>query len=738
MAATGLDGVVRLYDIYSQRKLLEYYIGCGPVWDQCVLTELPRTFSSSDALISTHDVLVSGGDDGSVRVVFVPHDLSYATSSSLALVEHIVLRAGKQRVMSVAAQVSSDGKNVWIWAGSQDGHLYRWDLTVGGQHASGLTPKSVAPTTSIDLPRGVLPWSLQIYNTHAMPGQVLSTAPHTLLLGDSEGHLTVWDGAMGVLTQTLIHHKADILKLVLSPSNGSLFSVGVDNTISLFQRSSNTTVLGSSSMDVDGNMHSMNPSSNSSYASAAPWVFVAQRRSHTHDILAAVAGSHCLYSGGIDTKLMVHEYQDQLKLPGRAYLPFPQRADLVASLTHGTPSKRDRMVVQLDNRLQIWRLGKPLKNGNIDPKTNHHDILEEQALLLDITPKVNGRIQCHASSSRAHRLAFSDNTHTKVFCIRERGSSSSSPPLDSSSPSSNSNNSHVNHHSTSLQHQSQQQMGGSDEDKFLAAFSDPVLNVEKKLTIKGPSSILLFTSNGILVRATPNTHLIQTWDVSDPDRPSLLHTFHEHSHKPRQSQISTKASASSSTHRGQQFASSSTESLLRPINAMVCSPCGKYLASSDLHNRVFVFSLETNQLIYSLPPFEDQITAMVFDPEESHLAVALTSNRFWIYNIESKSITEWSRAHGNDLPDKLTDAQERIIGMVFHPSVPGMLFLYGHTFIFYAQTAGSGNRIWKMIKAYQPLFVDFVDEEGLVVIERPWLKVLQHLPPPFYRQRFGT
>jgi WD40 repeat protein len=742
VAASGLDGVLRLYDINTQSKVLDYYVGCGPIWDQCRLVELNRTFVTEEMLISNHEVLVFAGDDGTVRVVFVPHDLGYVTPSTMALLDHIVLRGGKHRIVSVAVQVSADGQTVWIWAGSQGGHMYRWDLVVGGSHASGLSPKSVSPSATIDLPRGIIPWSLQIYNNTTATGQVLSTGAHMVILGDSEGQVTIWDGAMGVLTQTLTHHKADILRIVLSPSTASLFTVGVDNTISLFQRASNTTALG----HVDAK-----PSA------TAPWVYISQRRSHTHDVLAATAGTNCLYSGGIDTKLMVHEYQDMLKLPGRAFLPFAQNPTLIASLTQGTPSKRDRLVVQLENRLQIWRLGKPLKNGNIDPKTNHQDILEEQALLLDITPKVNGRISCHAASARAHRLAFSDSTHTKVFCIRERGSGStsivelsqdgiSSNRRDSSLSSSNGTLSKSHSKSTlneSLEilntHANGNGLGedSGDADQFLAAFSDPILNVEKKMTIKGPSSRLLFTANGILVRATPNTHLVQTWDVSDPDRPSLLHTFHEHAQKPRQSVVTSKSTNSTSQHQSS-LKQNSSESALKPIHLMVCSPCGKYLASSDLNNRVFVFSLETNQLIYSLPPYEEQVSALCFDPEEQHLAVALTSNKFWIYHIESKSMTEWSKLHSDDLPTKLTDSQELIIGMVFHPSIPGMIFVYGHTFIFYAQTAGSGNRLWKLIKAYQPLFVDFVDDESIAVIERPWLKVMQHLPSPFYRQRFGT
>lgn len=40
---------------------------------------------------------------------------------------------------------------------------------------------------------------------------------------------------------------------------------------------------------------------------------------------------------------------------------------------------------------------------------------------------------------------------------------------------------------------------------------------------------------------------------------------------------------------------------------------------------------------------------------------------------------------------------------------------------------------------YRPvLFADFLSAEELVVVEEPWLKIMQKLPDPLFRQRFGT
>lgn len=40
---------------------------------------------------------------------------------------------------------------------------------------------------------------------------------------------------------------------------------------------------------------------------------------------------------------------------------------------------------------------------------------------------------------------------------------------------------------------------------------------------------------------------------------------------------------------------------------------------------------------------------------------------------------------------------------------------------------------------YRPvIFADFLSEGELLVVEEPWLKIMQRLPDPLFRQRYGT
>jgi U3 small nucleolar RNA-associated protein 4 len=35
------------------------------------------------------------------------------------------------------------------------------------------------------------------------------------------------------------------------------------------------------------------------------------------------------------------------------------------------------------------------------------------------------------------------------------------------------------------------------------------------------------------------------------------------------------------------------------------------------------------------------------------------------------------------------------------------------------------------------MFLDFVGEDEMVVVERPWFGILESLPPSFYRKSYG-
>ena len=44
-----------------------------------------------------------------------------------------------------------------------------------------------------------------------------------------------------------------------------------------------------------------------------------------------------------------------------------------------------------------------------------------------------------------------------------------------------------------------------------------------------------------------------------------------------------------------------------------------------------------------------------------------------------------------------------------------------------------------MVTKYGPILLfDFLANDTAVVVEQPWLRVMEHLPPALHRHRFGT
>jgi len=102
--------------------------------------------------------------------------------------------------------------------------------------------------------------------------------------------------------------------------------------------------------------------------------------------------------------------------------------------------------------------------------------------------------------------------------------------------------------------------------------------------------------------------------------------------------------------------------------------------------------------------------------------------------VKEKVISEWSVAF--QIPEKLQRKSDKIIGIAFDPANLYNMVLYGHTFLFHLDLL---KHCWSLHDKYQPvLFCDFIAGMELLVVERPWHKVIQQLPPPMYRRRFAT
>ena len=162
------------------------------------------------------------------------------------------------------------------------------------------------------------------------------------------------------------------------------------------------------------------------------------------------------------------------------------------------------------------------------------------------------------------------------------------------------------------------------------------------------------------------------------------------------------------------------------------------------------------------------------------------------YNVEQKRLSDWSELYTRSLPNDLLRLKAKIIGISFNPASPTSLLLHTHnacisaeiqlkppaqcTFLdrsgkassnaqgrkhAHAEPASKRLRLtdgssaadsedaaaastgptgkFTVIERFRPtLFAGFIDEDEMVIVQRPWLQIMQHFPDPLQVSRFGT
>ena len=104
----------------------------------------------------------------------------------------------------------------------------------------------------------------------------------TIVTGSSTGRTQFWNGQYGTLKHNYQSHLADILTLVVNENENVVYASGVDTKVVEFKKIKDNNDIVS-------------------------WVQCQSVRKHTHDVKSlAVASGNTLFSGGIDTELVVY------------------------------------------------------------------------------------------------------------------------------------------------------------------------------------------------------------------------------------------------------------------------------------------------------------------------------------------------------------------------------------------------------------------------------------------------
>lgn len=323
--SSGMNGSITEYDLDLLAPKTTHMAAGGAIW--CMTAS------------SLKDILATGSDDGSITLFGVVEEgVEYYKS----------LDRQDERVLCLAWHPTDK----YIVSGSADS-VRIWNVQTGHM------------TDRITLTRTVksqenLAWS------------VVVTHDFTIIVGDSCGNVSFFNGLQGTLLACFKANKADIFSLCLSKDQNRLFSAGIEPVISQFQ------------LLKKGSQHT--------------WVKSMPRIFHTHDVKALCYAGDFLISGGVDSYLGLSKYPPKtyIKLP---YLP--QNAVHVAEMA-------SIIMLQYTDYLELWRLGcTQCVEGENGTKLK---LSREPVKLLQLKARSQDHVVCSHISSNGEWLIYSHTT----------------------------------------------------------------------------------------------------------------------------------------------------------------------------------------------------------------------------------------------------------------------------------------------------------------------------------------
>ncbi|CAB4408248.1 unnamed protein product [Rhizophagus irregularis] len=451
------------------------------------------------------------------------------------------------------------------------------------------------------------------------------------------------------------------------------------------------------------------------------WVKVGYSRHHMHDVKAlAICEERGVNSviSGGVDTTMV--FAPTLNFPKSKYYRVPYVP--LKPMINMSKSKK-LIMFRSNDHIKIWRLGKamPPEPDQFKQKIPRLELVEPQKAILEIKLKGNNQLMASSISENGEWIAVSDVERIKLFKVLE----------DDDNPV------HSNH-----------------------------LKVRKikdfpQVTIDGRNvgaNLLGFVPNGSkLVVAFMNSEIVVFGleiDEEDDVYITVLERFDDYSTKPD----------------------------CEPLTSLTISEDGKWLATGDLLNQIYVYNLETLKHHMTINQFSSIHTSLTFNPFEPILVITLTSNQFYLFDLQQKKLTDWSLKYSEKLPQNFLNLKDKIMGCSFNPSSDSMI-VWGANYLclidfnkckikegtdnndelICARCSGQQSKpkflkkqqsgeqeqkyekiytdtiSFQLVNRYQTLmYLNFIKHNQLVVVERSFSSILENLPPSFYKAKYGT
>ncbi|XP_027502286.1 U3 small nucleolar RNA-associated protein 4 homolog [Corapipo altera] len=409
------------------------------------------------------------------------------------------------------------------------------------------------------------------------------------------------------------------------------------------------------------------------------WVRTKPFQHHSHDVRAVAHSPTALISGGLDAQLVIRPLLEKVQKKGYDAVlrkfTFPHRR-LVSCAR-----KARLLLFQFSQHLELWRLGSTRetgKDGEVLP------LCRMPEHLVQLKSKGPEHIYCSCVSPCGTWLSYSTASRFHLYRVR----------CDSVS----------------------------------------LRKVPKVPKLLLPAYQLQFSadSNSLFVAsARGSVHVLQ---LLEPGGCKHLHTLRPPS------------------------GCSEAVYLLAP------SADGHWLAAVSGDWAIHVYNLKSSKHHCVVPTYSCAVSALAIHPSTNNLVVAYSDQQLVEFSIPEQQYTPWSRTvQRRGLHRCWLERDTPITHITFNPKNPSHILLHD-TYLFCVldkslplpddstplmnqstlkqlpETARKRQlHAFKICKKFQPLlFADLLDENSLVVVERPIMDFKTQLPLPVQQKKFGT
>ncbi|XP_062442273.1 U3 small nucleolar RNA-associated protein 4 homolog [Rhea pennata] len=411
------------------------------------------------------------------------------------------------------------------------------------------------------------------------------------------------------------------------------------------------------------------------------WVRTKPFQHHTHDVRAVAHSPTALISGGLDAQLVIRPLMEKMQKKGyEAALrkfTFPHRR-LVSCAR-----KARLLLFQFSQHLELWRLGSTNesgKDGEVLP------VCRVPEHLVELKSKGPEHIYCSCVSPCGSWIAYSTASRFHLYRVQHEGDSVS---------------------------------------------IKKVTNVPKLLL---PAYQLQCSADSSTLFVASDQGSVHVLQLLEPGSCKHLHTLRPPSGTPE------------------------------AVYLLASSADGNWLAAASGDWEIHIYSLKRFKHHCAVPTYSCAVTALAIHPVTNNLVIAYSDQQLFEFSIPERQYTAWSRTVQNcGLHKAWLERDSPITHIAFNPKNPSHILLHDvymfcildkslplpddsaslmnqSTLKQLPETARKRQlHAFKICKKFQPLlFADLLDENCLVMVERPIMDIKTQLPPPIQQKKFGT